>query len=108
MESSVSDTWNKVFIRDEDVVSRKIAGELFLVPIRGKLADMESIFTLTEVAEFIWDRLDGQKSLSELLADVVGLFDVDEEKAGSDIQEFMTELLKAGLIHETGSGNEVR
>jgi len=95
-----SGNYNKVFIRNSDVISRKIAGELFLVPVKGKMADMENIFALTAVAEYIWDRLDGRKSLNEILNNVVDRFDVEHEQVESDIQEFIMELMGAGLITE--------
>jgi len=95
-----SGNYNKVFIRNSDVISRKIAGELFLVPVKGKIADMENIFALTAVAEYIWDRLDGRKSLNEILNNVVDRFDVEQEQAESDIREFIMELMGAGLITE--------
>jgi hypothetical protein len=95
-----SDIGEKVFVRDKDVVSRKIAGELFLVPVKGQLADMQKIFTLTPVAEYIWDRLDGQKRVNDIRNDVIAQFDVDKEKADSDIQEFIAELLETGLVRE--------
>ncbi len=91
---------NKVFVRNSDVVSRKIADELFLVPVKGKMADMENIFTLAPVAEYIWDSLDGRKGLEEILNNVVDRFDVEREQAESDIREFIMELMGAGLIKE--------
>ena len=91
--------YDKVFIRNQDIVSRRIAGELFLVPVKGKLADMERIFTLTTVAEYIWDRLDGQKSLYDIRNDVMARFDVGQEQTDADIREFIAELMAAGLIH---------
>ena len=95
-----SGNFNKVFIRNGNVVSRKIAGELFLVPIKGKIADMENIFALTATAEYIWESLDGRKSLNEILNDVVDRFDVEHEQAEADIREFIMELMGAGLIAE--------
>ena len=93
----------KVFQRTQNIVSRRVAGELFLVPVAGNLADMQRIFTLTKVGEFIWDRLDGQRSSGDILNDVVEQFDVDEKQAESDIQAFVTELLAEGLVQEVGS-----
>ena len=78
--------FNKVFARNSDVISRKIAGELFLVLAKGKIADMENIFALTAVAEYIWDRLDGRSSVIEILNNVVERFDVKHEQAESDIR----------------------
>jgi hypothetical protein len=91
--------WDKVFIRNQNVVSRKIAGELFLVPVKGKLAHMEQIFALTSVAEYIWDRLDGQRNLHDIRDDVIGQFNVGQEQVDPDIQEFVMELMEAELIH---------
>jgi hypothetical protein len=91
---------SKVFIRNSNVVSRKIAGELFLIPVKGKMADMENIFTLTAVAEYIWDRLDGRKSLDDIANNVADRFDVEYEQAESDIREFIMELMGANLITE--------
>ena len=85
---------------DKSVVSRSIGGELFLVPVKGRIADMQNIFTLTPVAEFIWERLDGRKGAGEIRDDVLGRFDVTREEAESDISEFLGELLEARLIHE--------
>ena len=82
------------------MVFRKIAGEFFLIPVKGKIADMESVFSLTAVAEYIWDGLDGRKSLNEILDDVVDRFDVEREQAESDIREFIMDLMGAGLITE--------
>jgi hypothetical protein len=92
--------FSKIYVRNNDVISRKIAGELFLVPIKGKIADMESIFALTAVAEYIWERLDGRKSLHEILNDVVAGFDVEHEQAESDVWDFIAQLMDAGLISE--------
>jgi hypothetical protein len=91
--------WGKgVFRKRGDVVSRDIAGETILVPIRGKLADMQRIFSLTPVASYIWGRLDGEKSLEMILQDVMDNFDVGHTEAEKDLREFMEELFKAGLL----------
>jgi hypothetical protein len=88
----------KIYRRNEEIVTRKIAGELFLVPIRGNLADMQRIFVLNPVAEFVWQKIDEQKTLDEICKGVVARFDVEEERGNSDVREFIDELLEAGLI----------
>ena len=90
--------YNDVFRKHGEIVSRVIAGDTILVPIRGKLADMQVIYSLGPVAAFLWEHLDGQKNLETLLSEVVGRFDVGRKEAEKDIREFMDELLKAGLI----------
>lgn len=88
----------KVFKKKEQIVSRKIAGETILVPIRGELADMQRIFSLNPVAEYIWQQLDGKRSLKEVRNGILERFDAGKEKADADLQEFIAELLEADLI----------
>ena len=90
--------FEQVFSVREDIVSRSIAGEMFLVPIRGKLADMQQLFSLNPVAEHVWKHLDGRRKLSEIRDSVLISFDVNKEEAESDIQEFIEDLLSAELI----------
>ena len=91
---------NSRFRKKEDIVTRQIAGETLLVPIYGDLANMERIFALDPVAEFIWEKLDGEKSLKDIRDEVLNAFDVKEEQAETDIFEFIEELLKADLIDQ--------
>jgi hypothetical protein len=90
----------KVFIKNEEVISRKIAGETILVPVRGTLADMRRIFTLNPVAEHIWRRIDGKNSIENIGSTIVSAFEVDHQSAEDDMEEFITALLKENLITE--------
>jgi hypothetical protein len=100
VDNNGDDIRMKAYEKTGNIVSRRIAGELFLVPISGDLANMQRIFTLTAVAEFIWEKLDGRKNLNEILRQVLDRFDVPEKQAEVDIKEFVTELLKEGLARE--------
>jgi hypothetical protein len=91
---------NSTFRKKKEIVTRRIAGETLLVPVYGDLANMERIFALDPVAEFIWEQLDGEKSLKDIRDGVLGAFDVKEEKAETDMFEFIEELLKADLIEQ--------
>jgi hypothetical protein len=90
----------KTYEKNKDVVSRKIAGDLFLIPIRGKIADVQRIFALNPVGEYIWQEIGHQKSLDEICKKIITQFDVEEEAADSDMREFIASLLEAGLIGE--------
>ena len=41
-----------------------IAGETIVVPIRGQVGDLESIYNLNEVGSVIWEMTDGQTPVS--------------------------------------------
>jgi hypothetical protein len=92
--------WTKVYRRSEELVIRKIAGELFIVPVSGNLANMQRMFALTPVGECIWELFDGRRALSDLRNAVLDTYDVEKSQAESDIREFVAELLNAGLIRE--------
>lgn len=91
---------NLTYKKNEEIVTRGIAGETLLVPIRDKLADMQRIFAVSSVAEYVWQELDGEKNLGEIRDGIVATFDVEEERVDADLKEFMTELLDAGLVEE--------
>ena len=97
----------QVFQRVEEVVEREVAGEVFLVPIRGHLADLQELFVLNEVGNWLWARLDGTRTVAELVAGVTAEFEVDESRAREDAAAFLEDLLEAGLVREIDSAGEV-
>ena len=91
---------NTIFRKKEDVVTRSIAGETILVPIRDNLADMQGIYTLNPVAEYIWQQLDGKQNLQNIARGVSESFDVTPPEAGDDMVEFINQLLAGEIIEE--------
>jgi hypothetical protein len=86
--------------RRDNVVFRRIAGETLLIPIRGTLADLQRVFVLEGAGEFIWQELDGAKTVEEIRDAVAGHFEVGVEDAWKDVQEFIAELSRRDLIAE--------
>lgn len=83
---------------DPDVVSRQVAGESLLIPVKGRLADMQRIFALNPVAEHIWRQMDGSGDLDSVVRSVVSVFAVDEVRARQDVERFVGQLIQAGLV----------
>jgi len=102
-ETKGSGALKGIFRKREEIVARDIAGETILVPVRGDLADMQRIFSLSAVAAFLWEQIDGQKDLEIMISNVIGEFEVEKEAAASDLREFITKLLEAGLIEKVAS-----
>jgi hypothetical protein len=82
------------------IAGRDIAGESFLIPVCGQPSDMENIFILNPQAGFIWQRLDGKRTVAAIIADIVEDFSVASTQAGADMDEFIGQLLANGLIEE--------
>lgn len=87
--------------RKDRIAGRHIAGESFLIPVCGSPVDMENIFVLNPLADFIWKRLDGEQTLDEILEAITEDFAVTSERARSDMAELIGQLLEHGLIEET-------
>ena len=92
--------WSRIFKQAENIVSREIAGESILVPIRGKLAYMQNVFTLNKVGAYIWEKLDGTRSLAEIIALLLSHFEVTQEQAEQDLLEFIDHVTATGLAAE--------
>ena len=93
-----ADLADKVYAKADGIVQRDIAGETLLVPVRGKLADLQRVFALEELPVFIWEHLDGQRTAAQIHQAVVDSYDVDGVQAEKDLAEFLDELLESGLI----------
>ena len=92
--------------RKGEFVSRTIAGETILVPVRGRVGDLDSIFNLNETASFIWNRIDGRATFDEIVAQVCSEFEVNREDAVADARQFIAALQESGLIAPLGEVEE--
>jgi hypothetical protein len=91
-----------VFARRANVVLREVAGERLLIPIRREVAELRSIFVLTGIGAFIWELLDGERSLGAVLAVIVEHYDIGAEQAGADLAAFVARLAEAGIAEQRG------
>jgi hypothetical protein len=89
------------YSRSESVVRREVAGETFLVPLHGRLADLQELFVLNEVGRWVWENLDGRR-LEELGAGLCAEFEIDAQQAQRDAESFVKELVEAGLATNNG------
>ncbi len=88
----------EVYRQDDSIVSRRIEDEVILVPIRQNVADLDSIYTLSEVGAYIWEQVDGRRTTAEILPLIVEEFETTEEEAQKDLTEFMQQLSAIGAI----------
>jgi len=86
--------------KDPLIVSREIAGETILVPIRQNVGDLESIYTLNETGALAWELMDGDHTLSEIRAQLVDEYLVDDEEAEEDLLDLIAQLEEIGVVRE--------
>lgn len=94
------DFLNTVYDKSDSIVSRRIADEFILVPIRQNVGDLESIYTLNETAARIWELIDGKMKVEEIKEKIVQEFEVTPEEAEKDIMEHLMQLEEIKAITE--------
>jgi methyltransferase-like protein len=80
------------------VVTRKTGNEYVLVPVTDNIADMDSVFTLNETGAYIWEQIDGKKTVEEIIEAVTNEYEIDEETAEKDVFEFVNNMNKYLII----------
>jgi hypothetical protein len=88
----------QVFVRSRAVVSRVVAGETLIVPVRGKVGDLASIYSFNETGSLIWRLLDAPRTVGEVVGAVAEEYQVDPEQVRQDVLRFMGEMRGVGLI----------
>ncbi|MBN2119702.1 MAG: PqqD family protein [Candidatus Omnitrophica bacterium] len=91
---------DKRYKKNPDIVFRKIAEESILVPISNNVGDLQSIYTLNEVASRIWELIDPEISLTRIRDKLAEEFDVSVKEAEQDLKEFLDNLLRIKGIEE--------
>ena len=84
--------------RSEDFLLKNVGGQDLLVPLGAKVMDMNSLITLNATGRRVWELLAEDRSVEYLVAEVVEQFDVDQERARADVQAFLDDLGRLGLL----------
>jgi hypothetical protein len=89
---------NQLLIRSRSVVSRVVAGETLVVPVRGKVGDLASIYSFNGTGSLIWRLLEEPKGLVELSGALAREYKVTFDQAQEDVQKFVDDLRTVGLV----------
>jgi hypothetical protein len=98
VEDFGSSQFEQVFVRSQAVVSRRIAGETLIVPVRGKVGDLASIYSFNQTGSLIWQALESPKSASELISIVEQEYAVSREQAEQDVKQFLRDMQTVDLV----------
>jgi coenzyme PQQ synthesis protein D (PqqD) len=86
-----------------NVVSRVVANEAIVVPIRRGVADMDSIYTFNETGTTLWAMIEAKRSTAELASHLETEYGLSAESAAEDTERFLADLSEAGLIERISS-----
>jgi hypothetical protein len=90
--------------RSRSVVSRVVAGETLIVPVRGKVGDLASIYSFNGTGSLIWQLLDKSTRLPQLVDAVEREYEVGREQAQQDVEQFLNDMLSVGLLEVAPAG----
>lgn len=82
---------DNVYDKRDDIVTRKMEDETVLVPLADNVADMDAIIKLNETGTFVWDNIDGERTLGDIVELATQVYDVDQDQAEADIVDFIHE-----------------
>ena len=86
-------------VRSASIVTRKTGNEYVLIPVTNNIADMNSVYTLNETGAFIWELIDGKKTIEELINAVVNKYDADFNTAIKDVFSFIEKMNQYLIIN---------
>jgi hypothetical protein len=91
------------YVRASSVVSRVIAGETLIVPVRGGVGDLASIYSLNPVASSIWNAIAQPCSQEKIVECIAEEFAGEPPQVEQDVKSFLAEMQSAGLIETVGA-----
>ena len=97
----VFDNAQTVYQASPGYVVREIAGEFLLIPVQMREDAEDQIAILNETGKFLWERLQDGSTVAGLLQAMMAEYQVSEEEALADVQEFLSNLKKCKLLKES-------
>lgn len=68
------------------------------MPVRRTASDVQSIYTTNEVGRYIWELIDGERTVGAILDAIVATFEVSREEAEADLVGFLQQAEQVGAI----------
>jgi len=84
--------------RSANVVSRVVADEAIVVPIRRGAADLDSIYTFNEAGTQLWSLIEKGLDPSGLISHLQAQYGLSTEQATLDACSFLKDLSDEGLV----------
>lgn len=83
---------------DNEFVLREIAGDYIVIPTGKTVLEFNGLITVNEVGVSIWNMLQNEVTFEELVQGILKEYDVEEDVAREDIQEFLDILINGGIL----------
>jgi hypothetical protein len=93
-----------VCIPSENIVARLIEDEVIIVPLVAGIGDADDeLYTLNPTGQAIWQKLNGQRTLGEVVTLLEVEFEAPRPEIEADVLGFSAEMLRRGILVEKSS-----
>jgi hypothetical protein len=90
---------DEVFAPSQDVVARKIEGETIIIPLVAGIGDREDeLYTLNQTGQAIWEKLDGGKSVQDIVDELAAAYEAPVETIREDVTGLIQEMARRKII----------
>lgn len=83
---------------EKEFVLREIAGDYVIIPTGQTVLCFNGLITVNEIGAFLWNILQNDVTVDDLVKCVLAEYEVDEDTAREDIQEFLDTLIDGGIM----------
>lgn len=86
------------FVQARGVVSRRIAGEVVLIPTAYPRRDTANFYVLNDSAQLLWQELETARSADELARVLAEAYAISTSDASGDVERFLSDLQACGAV----------
>ena len=84
----------------EGFLMRQVGGNNVVVPVGVQAVDFRCLITLNEVGAFLWQKLNNDCTVADLVDALLGEYDVPADVATADVERFVASLREKNLLDE--------
>ena len=84
----------------ENFMLRKVADCYVVVPVGAAVAEFNGMINLNEAGAFLWQLLESDTTIDDVVSEMLKQYDVDEATAQKDVEKFVAQLREASLLEE--------
>lgn len=81
-------------------ILKNVAENYLIIPVDGELVDLNAMITTTQTGAFLWKLLENETDKKALTEALTKEYDIDEETAKNDIDEFIKQLSDNKMLEE--------
>jgi len=87
-----------VFKKNPEILTRTTEDKITLLPIEASFDQENKIYTLSESAAYVWQLIDGKRTLGDIKKAILKEFDATEEELDKGLNKILKDLKRLGYL----------